>query len=342
MDEFLEKNPGIAGERGELERLYGFIHGKQELGATGPQLRELRLPRAEDHLAALLAGQAVLRTGVVGTRYVASVFGLPWLLHSFRMTRVRDRDRAPTLAKSPAVRPLSVDEGEEGEEELNPLRKRARATRLGSTEQQESAQEEKKDDKVEVEEDDQKKRAKKQPKSLELEEEEQQQHPSSVAEGAARVDWERAEEVRFCPRPWLRPDGSLNRRVLDRLLGAVLGHVMVRPGQAAGDACARFAPALQPAHCLELVDLLRELGCVAALALRAPERGPVGLFDSDDGDGGAALLPRLEEPGLLDDPSEVLLEPAVDAVVRLGQFIGDKQYSVDFVCQCPCHPDTRI
>ena len=31
------------------------------------------------------------------------------------------------------------------------------------------------------------------------------------------------EEVDIILRPWLRIDGTLNRRVLDRLLGAVLG-----------------------------------------------------------------------------------------------------------------------
>jgi hypothetical protein len=35
------------------------------------------------------------------------------------------------------------------------------------------------------------------------------------------------DEVDVLLRPWLRIDGSLNRRVLDRLLGAVLGQVRV-------------------------------------------------------------------------------------------------------------------
>ena len=45
---------------------------------------------------------------------------------------------------------------------------------------------------------------------------------------------------------------------------------------------------------------------------------------------------------VLDDADDVVTEPSVDAVVRLGQFIGDKKYTVDFVCQCPCHPDKHL
>jgi hypothetical protein len=50
----------------------------------------------------------------------------------------------------------------------------------------------------------------------------------------------------------------------------------------------------------------------------------------------------MERSTLLDDSESVAAEATVDAVVRLGQFIGDKKYSVDFVCQCPCHPDKRL
>ena len=40
---------------------------------------------------------------------------------------------------------------------------------------------------------------------------------------------------------------------------------------------------------------------------------------------------------ILDINDDVMVEPHVDAVVILGQFIGDTQYSSD-IYQCPCHP----
>ena len=46
---------------------------------------------------------------------------------------------------------------------------------------------------------------------------------SAAAAGSGKVDWSKVEELDVLLRPWLRIDGSLNRRVFDRLLGAVLG-----------------------------------------------------------------------------------------------------------------------
>ena len=37
--------------------------------------------------------------------------------------------------------------------------------------------------------------------------------------------------------------------------------------------------------------------------------------------------PVLEAPDLLDDDEDLVVEPCVEAVLRLGQFIGDKLYS---------------
>ena len=45
----------------------------------------------------------------------------------------------------------------------------------------------------------------------------------AAAAGSGKVDWSKVEELDVLLRPWLRIDGSLNRRVFDRLLGAVLG-----------------------------------------------------------------------------------------------------------------------
>ena len=46
---------------------------------------------------------------------------------------------------------------------------------------------------------------------------------SAAPAGSGKVDWSKVEELDVLLRPWLRIDGSLNRRVFDRLLGAVLG-----------------------------------------------------------------------------------------------------------------------
>ncbi len=84
------------------------------------------------------------------------------------------------------------------------------------------------------------------------------------------------------------------------------------------------------------IDVLESLGCLSVSAMAGGEP-QISLF----GHRPSSPL-RLRPAGLLDDTSDLVVEPAVDAAVRLGQFIGDKQYSVDFVCQCPCHPDKRL
>ena len=72
-------------------------------------------------------------------------------------------------------------------------------------------------------------------------------------------------------------------------------------------------------------------------------------------------LAALQEASVLDEDTELVVEAAVDAVTRLGMFIGDKVhpahpapchtlrhitalqvYHTDFACQCPCHPDRRM
>ena len=57
-------------------------------------------------------------------------------------------------------------------------------------------------------------------------------------------------------KPWVKIDGSLNRRVLDRLLGSVLSHIFLKPGCSVYQVAERFHPALQPFQTRELVEVL--------------------------------------------------------------------------------------
>ena len=154
-----------------------------------------------------------------------------------------------------------------------------------------------------------------------------------VQEACDRINWGSVEEVLVAIRPWIRVDGTLNRRVLDRLLGAVLGVSMQWPGQRLSNLLSRFCPALQPAHCRQLVNILHELGCLRVRKLYAP--GRASLFSKPK-------PVTLSEASMLDDNTDLIVEPEVDAIVRLGMFIGDKVYNTDFACQCPCHPDRRM
>ena len=154
-----------------------------------------------------------------------------------------------------------------------------------------------------------------------------------VQEACDKINWASVEEVLVTIRPWIRVDGTLNRRVLDRLLGAMLGVVMQWPGQTVSVLLARFSPALQPAHSRELITVLADLCCVQIL--RVCTTGKPSLFSKP-------ATVTLEKASMLDDDTELVVEAEVDAIVKLGMFIGDKVYHTDFACQCPCHPDWRM
>lgn len=69
------------------------------------------------------------------------------------------------------------------------------------------------------------------------------------------------EEIKVAIRPWIRIDGVLNRKVLDRMLGAVLSYCMLHPGLTMAKMQSRFIPVLQPFHTRELVEV-RFIDCL--------------------------------------------------------------------------------
>ena len=131
----------------------------------------------------------------------------------------------------------------------------------------------------------------------------------------------------------MRVDGTLNRRVLDRTLGAILGYIMQRPGLLISAICERFGPALPPQHCRELVELLEEIKCVQLQ--KFIRSGPkCGLFTSTN----ISELKLTNEVTIIDSNKSVIVEPNVNAIAILGQFIGERRYEVADIYQCPCHP----
>jgi len=154
-----------------------------------------------------------------------------------------------------------------------------------------------------------------------------------VQEACDKINWGKVEEVLVSIKPWIRVDGSLNRRVLDRLLGAMLGVIMQTPGMTMSSLMQRFSPAIQPSHCRELITILKDLKCVSVFRISTPITP--SLFSKP-------TTTVFSQARMLDDDSELIVEAEVDAIVKLGMFIGDKVYTTDFASQCPCHPDRRM
>ncbi|XP_046395465.1 general transcription factor 3C polypeptide 1 isoform X2 [Ischnura elegans] len=130
-----------------------------------------------------------------------------------------------------------------------------------------------------------------------------------------------ANKIKVLIKPWIRVDGSINRRVFDRFLGAVLGHIVLNPGITVKDVGERFIPALQPFHTRELVEILCDLKCVEMNAVKMRK---VTLFSKPSK---VSIVPL---DGTEDD-SIVHLSPCIDAVSKLGLLVGDKKYAVDFL-----------
>ena len=95
----------------------------------------------------------------------------------------------------------------------------------------------------------------------------------------------------------------------------------------------RFSPAIQPCHCRELITILKDLKCVMVFRISTPITP--SLFSKP-------TTTVFSQARMLDDDSELIVEAEVDAIVKLGMFIGDKVYTTDFASQCPCHPDRRM
>ncbi|XP_066992630.2 general transcription factor 3C polypeptide 1 [Anabrus simplex] len=137
-----------------------------------------------------------------------------------------------------------------------------------------------------------------------------------------RIHFSDAEKIQVAIRPWVRINGSLNRRVVDRMLGAVLGHCMFKPGQSIKEIGQRFTPALQPFQIQELIEVLQKLGCVNLCAVQKSHK--TTLFSKPS-------HVRLVPADGTEDESLIVVEPQPDAVLRLGQFIGHKAYAQDFL-----------
>lgn len=131
-----------------------------------------------------------------------------------------------------------------------------------------------------------------------------------------------SDRIRVSIRPWIRVDGSVNRRVLDRLLGSMLGYCMSEPGCSLEKIGVRFSPAIQPFHSRELCEILQKLGCIHwSVIIRSHKPS---LFSKK------STIIRADADGT-ENESDICIEACPDAIIRLGLFIGDKAYKKDFL-----------
>jgi len=318
-----------------LKNLIDFIDSCGVIGATKQQVRDFKLTGVkvlpiEVILKFALRHYLILGVGIVTQRFVSHKNGREWLLHSFKMTRSSEEvgsvKFSGKLYQGHGPLPQSKEDGKEDEKEVDQgdaegsVASRVRRRSGPKTIRKNSLDANTGGEDISVN-----PRRKNPGVGVKMTRE--------VQEACDKINWGKVEEVLVSIKPWIRVDGSLNRRVLDRLLGAMLGVIMQTPGMTMSSLMQRFSPAIQPCHCRELITILKDLKCVLVFRISTPITP--SLFSKP-------TTTVFSQARMLDDDSELIVEAEVDAIVKLGMFIGDKVYTTDFASQCPCHPDRRM
>ncbi|KAH8356921.1 hypothetical protein KR200_004556 [Drosophila serrata] len=132
------------------------------------------------------------------------------------------------------------------------------------------------------------------------------------------------DAIAMRPQPWIRVNASLNRRVLDRWLGAILSESISRVGCTVHSLFLKFSH-MVPVDIMFLLELLGDLGCIYLMEIRPQKVHVEMLLDNDEQEG--EELPATE----IYDPMQTYIKVHSDAVGRLTNFIGQKKYNTEFI-----------
>ncbi|KAM7349164.1 general transcription factor 3C polypeptide 1 isoform 1-T4 [Cochliomyia hominivorax] len=136
----------------------------------------------------------------------------------------------------------------------------------------------------------------------------------------ASTNLKQREVIVMKPVPWIRLNGSINRRVLDRWLGSILSECIARNGCSSHDICKRFS-LFVPVDIFLLLEILCDLKCISLIYIQRPE---VDVFSS--------YQPIMEKKiSFIYDAENTYIKCEGDAVTRLSLFIGDKKYTTELI-----------
>ncbi|XP_075148767.1 general transcription factor 3C polypeptide 1 [Haematobia irritans] len=122
------------------------------------------------------------------------------------------------------------------------------------------------------------------------------------------------------PLPWIRLNGSINRRVLDRWLGSILSECIARNGCNVQEICIRFSY-MFPADVMFLIEVLGEIGCLQLVRIQRQEVDIFSKYESIKESNVSSIY----------DPDNTFVHVKGDATMRLCLFIGKKKYSLEFI-----------
>lgn len=317
-----------------VEAIYKFVYDKKEFGASIQELiDEFENTLKEDlyRIVSLFVDNYLfLRTGVTTVRYIHHDYVNSWLIHSYKIFRLEKESLIPipkgtvymTESKEILNKNINKDTIKESNQNLNSSIENKSSKIICETVESEIKNNENKhedsnkdtsshsDEEYNIQ---IKKRIQK--KALKL------LPQKDISKAVKQLD-SNTKEVRVVIKPWIRIDGVLNRRVLDRMLGSILSYCLTHPGIPLIKIQNRFIPPLQPCHTRELVEMLIKLECLEKILIK---KSRVTLFSK----------PSKVELKIANNDwateEDIFLEPTNGAMLKFGIFLSTKMYNTDFI-----------
>jgi general transcription factor 3C polypeptide 1 len=125
---------------------------------------------------------------------------------------------------------------------------------------------------------------------------------------------------RVHPAPWIRINGTLNRRVIDKWLGTILNHLTINPGILLTDLSKKFN-ILTPFDVRRLCETLEMIQCVKLMTVNEAE---VNLFSSYS-------TTTVDQATFFCSAEKIFIELAENSMQQLAFFIGRQRYKNPFI-----------
>lgn len=294
-----------------MEEILAHIE-ERPLGVEATELRRI-FPFGQflfDALHELESHNLLKRVGVASYMYVHKNHMRNWVVHTFHIKRL-EHERVQTLVASlPATPQAVLGQKRKAVEdlELPCTSQQAKLARLEMEHQTIASEDTDSDESLLT-------TSCRRSKRVRLRTE------SPVAVSTSMVEDDSRDVIVMRPQPWIRVNASLNRRVLDRWMGAILSECICRTGCTVYSLFLRF-PHLLPVDTMLLLELLCDLGCIHLMEMQ-PQTVHVETTYDDN----------FEEQQVTElyEPKNTYVVAHCDAIGRLTSFIGVKKYNSEFI-----------
>ncbi|XP_077271220.1 general transcription factor 3C polypeptide 1 isoform X1 [Temnothorax americanus] len=347
-NEIVTKKKEIAVDWKYVDAVHEFVQERKEIGVCSQELLDKFFAEQGEDLykvvSLLVDNHIFLRSGVTKPRYIHHRYVDPWLINSYKIHRLeqeslgqfKDSIYATMQKKETAETNTERDAKDTNPHtEGNTNKKHETDSTVASTSSDNQENKEKKNEKTDddLNNEDEKKEdseingesSSRTRKRIHKQKTRLLPQKDVYKPAAQQLDFTTAEKIKVLIKPWIRIDGVLNRKVLDRMLGAVLSYCLLHPGLTMSKVQNRFVPALQPFHTRELLEMLVKLGCLESKLLKKTR---VTLFSPP---------PVINIINLTADDigwsteDEVVFESTIDAILKFSIFLSTRTYSADFM-----------